>query len=73
MYYCVWDKVLHMGHYLIVAQQQTCFEPKFFHLVLQLGGTYSIMGMESHDSTLLHKLTGSSVVYGTHMTTSILS
>ena len=45
----------------------------FFHLILQMGGTYAIMGRESHDSTFLHKLTASHIAHGTHMTTSILS
>ena len=31
------------------------------------------MERESHDSTLLHKLTGIHIAHGTHMTTSILS
>ena len=46
---------------------------KIFCLTLQLGGTYAIMEWESHDSTLLHKLTGSHFAYGTLMTTSFLS
>ena len=57
-------RVSHMGHCLIVALQQTCLEPKSFHLILQLGGTYAVMGRESHDSSL--RLTASSTVYGTH-------
>ena len=36
------------------------------------GGTYAIMGRESHDSTLLPMLTGSHIAYGIHMTISIL-
>ena len=42
------------------------FEPKSFHLIVQLGGTYAIMGRESLDSTLLHKHTDSKVAYGRH-------
>ena len=38
---------------------------KFLYLILLLGGAYAIMGRESHDSTLLHKRTGSHVAYGT--------
>ena len=38
----------------------------FFNLIPQLGGTYAIMGKESHDSTLLDELTDSHVAYGTH-------
>ena len=45
----------------------------FFHLILELGKTYVIMGRVSHHSTLLHKLTGSHVAYGTHIFTTILS
>ena len=33
--------------------QHTFLEPKFFHLVLQLGGTYAMMRRKSHESTLL--------------------
>ena len=44
-----------------------------FCLTLQLGGTYATMEWESHDSTLLHKLTGSDFANGTLMTTSFLS
>ena len=50
----------------------TSLEPKFFHLVLQLGWTYTIIWRDSHDSTLLHKLTDTHVAYGTHMAISIL-
>ena len=39
----------------------------FFNLMLQLVGTFAIMGRESHDSTLLHELTGSHVAYRTHI------
>ena len=49
----------------------TYLEPKFFHLVLQLGWINAIIGRDSHDSTLLHKLTGSHVAYRTHMAISI--
>ena len=67
--------LLHMGQSVAYGTllnscsciQHTCFETKFFYLILQLGETYSIMGKESHYSTLLHKLTGSRVAYGTHM------
>ena len=65
-YQCVWDKVLRMGHYLMVAHPTHLPWAKFFYLIHQLGGTYPIMGRESHDSTLLHKLTGSHVAYGTY-------
>ena len=54
-----------MGHYLKLLIQHTCPEPKFLYLILLLGGAYAIMGRESHDSTLLHKRTGSHVAYGT--------
>ena len=33
--------------------QHTFLEPKFFHLILQLGGTYAMMRREFHESTLL--------------------
>ena len=49
----------------------TYLEPKFFHLVLQLRWINAIIGRDSHDSTLLHKLTGSHVAYRTHMAISI--
>ena len=49
--------------------KHTCLKSKCF----QLGGTYAIIGRESYDSTLPHKLTGSHVAYGTNMTTSTLS
>ena len=55
--------VLHMGHFLLLMQH-TFLEPIFFHLILQIGGTYVVMGRKSHDNTLLHKLTDSHVVYG---------
>ena len=59
------------GTLLNSCSYNTCLEPKFFYLILQLGGTYAIMGRESVNSTLLHKLT--CCVWDTHMTTSILS
>ena len=59
----VWDTTY---QFLI---QHTFVEPKVFHLILQFGGIYAIMG-KSHDSTLLHKLTGCHITYCTHLTTS---
>ena len=46
--------------------QHACLEPIFFHLILPLGGTDVIIGRESYDSSVLHKLTGCHVAYGTH-------
>ena len=68
--YSLWNKKKQV-QYLENPPKITCFEPKTFDLILQLGGTYAIMGRESLDSSHLHRQ--SRCVWDTHMTTSILS
>ena len=68
IYCCIWDKVLHMGHCLIVAHTTHLDWANNFSFDTLIGRhmLYAIMGRESDDRTLLHKLPGSHVVYGTH-------
>ena len=56
-----------MGHYSRVTYTiHFCLELNFFHLILQLGGTYAIMGRGLHNITLLGRVTGNYVAYGTN-------
>ena len=61
---------LHMGQnvaYRTLLNSCSCNTlalSKIFSVIV--GGTHAIMGREFHDSTLLHKLTGTHVTYGTH-------
>ena len=64
--------MLRMGHCLIVAHTTLLPSTKTFSFDTSVERDI-IMGRESLDSTLLLKLTGSHVVYETHMITSILS
>ena len=45
--------------------QNTCLEPKMFHFIVQVGGTYAVMERDSLGNTL-HNLTSSHVAYGAH-------
>ena len=65
--------MLHMGHYLIVAHTTHLPWAKFFAFDTSIGRDVDYNGKGVPYSTFHQKLTGSNIVYGTHMTTSILS